>query len=352
MNIALLESIDDVYGCGKRVSIRWQSTKFPEFKSFAVSLDRFISALGDSTKDDYWVSLVRRLKRFRFDCCAAPLQLEILQKYVKDLLFSLEPTVEGCQAMYPNAMRQLALLMAQLDALTRTDLAILLDTLVSLPDIQHKSTALLIREPRLIPEVISSLKPYQVAKNIEVINPTMLREQKCYKRLVIIGPSRWYPGYVFTAPRAPNLLLIKYSWIKDHWKQENAFLDPVKQRTTRKQMLAFADSEDDSTISPDDLLPPSTDFNLIAGKALGDFHDAGEEYDLIDARIYLLEEGWAVFLEADDTNTVLVIDFESDEDKPVRRTKIGDLNIGMYVLLRTGGGGDYIIPVADRIMGK
>jgi hypothetical protein len=36
---------------------------------------------------------------------------------------------------------------------------------------------------------------------------------------------------------------------------------------------------------------------------------------------------------------------------PVKKIKAGEIEPGMYVLLRTGGGGDFIVPVADQSMG-
>jgi hypothetical protein len=352
MKVIPIESADNIYKCGKVVSIRWRVVKFPEMKAFATLLDKLVWALGESAKDDYWIRVIRDLKRFRFDCCAAPLSNEILQQYVTDLSLCLKGMIDPCKAMYPNASRQLSQLLTQLHILSTTNLGVLLGFLSELPDINHKEVALVIREPRLVLGVKLSLGPYPKFKNLDIINQSILKEERCYKRLVIIGPSRWYEGFVFSAPRAANLLLVRYAWIKDQWKQEAAFMEPVRQRATKEQMLAFEDPGEDSTILPEELLPSAIDFQRIAGKAMSDYRDGGEGDEFINARVFVLEEGWAVFLEADETDTVLVIDFESDEDKPVRRIKIGEVNIGMYVLLRTGGGGDYIVPVADKIMGE
>jgi hypothetical protein len=73
--------------------------------------------------------------------------------------------------------------------------------------------------------------------------------------------------------------------------------------------------------------------------------------DEVLARLYLLNGGYAVFLEASEGATCLAIDLSEDESSRVRRIAIDDLEPGMFVLLRTEGGGDYVIPVADRILG-
>ena len=48
----------------------------------------------------------------------------------------------------------------------------------------------------------------------------------------------------------------------------------------------------------------------------------------------------------------LVIDTSEFGHVQVRRTPVDELEPGMYLLLRTAGGGDYIAPLADRLMGQ
>jgi len=105
-------------------------------------------------------------------------------------------------------------------------------------------------------------------------------------------------------------------------------------------------------LSPEEINLPAIDIQRFAQKAIeGPSHPGEEQEDFIDARVCLLEDGWAVFLEADDAASVMVIDLDRSHKTPVRRIKIGDIQPGIFVLLRTGGGGDYVVPVADRIMG-
>jgi hypothetical protein len=215
----------------------------------------------------------------------------------------------------------------------------------------HENTGLLIREPRLILSVEQSLASVPGLKNLPVIHPTLLREGRIYSQLIVIGPSRWYPDYVFSSPRAPKILIVKFSWIKDHWKQEPIFSEPIKQKATKKQKIEFEDRSEDSALSPEDLLPPTFDIEGIARTAAGELNTSGDQDYGVNARVYLFEGGWGVFLEADETASVLVIDLGNERGIPVRRIKIGQLEPGMFILLRTAGGGDYIIPVADQIMG-
>lgn len=59
-----------------------------------------------------------------------------------------------------------------------------------------------------------------------------------------------------------------------------------------------------------------------------------------------------MFLEATGRKSTLVIDLEADEDHRVMQVSDDDVEVGMFVVLRTDQSGDYIIPVADKILGQ
>jgi hypothetical protein len=58
-----------------------------------------------------------------------------------------------------------------------------------------------------------------------------------------------------------------------------------------------------------------------------------------------------VFVAADESATSLIIDMSETGRSSVRRVPTNELEAGHYLLLRTSGGGDFIAPLADRILG-
>jgi hypothetical protein len=102
-------------------------------------------------------------------------------------------------------------------------------------------------------------------------------------------------------------------------------------------------------ISAQDLLPKAQFGDLVSGT--GSRPGGGGSHEEIDARGFLLEGDWAVFLEGDAKASALVIDLTVDDGESVRRIPISNIEAGMFVLVRTSGGGDYIVPVADEILG-
>ncbi len=103
-------------------------------------------------------------------------------------------------------------------------------------------------------------------------------------------------------------------------------------------------------LQPADILPPVPVFR--GGGFPHSSSNVGDTADVVPARLCLLIGNLAVFVAADDGASSLIIDASEMEHAAVRRVLVHDLEPGMYLLLRTSGGGDFIAPLADRILGK
>lgn len=74
------------------------------------------------------------------------------------------------------------------------------------------------------------------------------------------------------------------------------------------------------------------------------------EYENVEAVCIFLEGDLAVLIEASEGAKTLVIDPDEDSNNCIARIFVKDIK-SVFILVRTGGGGDYIVPVADKIMG-
>ena len=99
---------------------------------------------------------------------------------------------------------------------------------------------------------------------------------------------------------------------------------------------------------------PKFDISSIVRSA-GDIHGsgrAGSTAELVDVKALFLEQDLAVFVSSAERASELTVDIREDAEKLVRRVPVARLEPGMAVLVRTEGGGDYIVAAADRIMAK
>lgn len=352
MNETALASLDRVYTCSQEVRYTTHVVQFAELRVFSVLLDKLLSGLGDNSEDEFWSSLLWPLKYFWFDICAAPLT----QDYLVGRAKSLEGMLQDCQhrgaAAYPGMMPYIDALFTQVRKMSQSKLDHLLDTVVDVVKSDRvKTTALLVKQTRLIGPVEAAVEMKRQLASCQVIGLANLRDTNCYDRLMVFGLPRWYPDHVFSAPRAMEISVLKYKWMRGVWKPQAAFAEQARLTSPRAARREMAETADTSGAIDIQSLVPGLDWSTITARIRGELQSTGHE-EAVEARAYVLEDDWVVFLENDQSTSVLVIDPSEIAEERVRRMELGDIEPGIYVLLRTAGGGDYVVPVADRIMGE
>lgn len=345
------DSVSQIYKYSHNASVSWRSITFPYLQVFTHSLQKLIVAVGELDEDDYWFRFISKLRRFRFSIVAAPMTDTVLHAQMQSIYSDLASNIQQFQISFPGAVEQYKRLLTSSERLTNINLAQLLSSLTA--EINqtknYKQTVVLVSETRFVTECEKGLLELGI-QGVEVTSPSFLREDISFRNMIVIGPTRWYPDFVFTAPRSENILILKYSWIRDHWKHQNSFVAPLKTRANKLMQTTLDESFEDTELDADALLPPSFDFQNIKRQVAAE-NKGHNDVDYVQARPFLLEEDWVVLLESEDTSSSLVIDL-SDMESPVKKIKVNEIEPGVYVLLRTTGGGDFIVPIADQIMGK
>ncbi|MFZ1008896.1 MAG: hypothetical protein WAN65_18800, partial [Candidatus Sulfotelmatobacter sp.] len=224
---------------------------------------------------------------------------------------------------------------------------------------QCGSLSVMIRNPRMNQAAAGYFARNPNLRNASMVSAMQLRGAHMCGVLAAIGPCGWFPEYVFSAPRATAIHVISFRWIRDGWKPGPIFLHNPdaaegKNRNHRVGTMptvgGASATNTPSDIQPADLLPPLPVF------ARGGFANTGSqsgrtEEETVPARLCHLSGNRAVFLAADDGATSLIIDPSETGRASVRRVPTDELEPGYYLLLRTSGGGDFIAPLADRILG-
>lgn len=344
------EQVNHLYKFSANATMQWNSIKFSELQFFTRIVQVLINNLGKLDDDDYWFNFQRKIRIFRFNLMACPLSENILEERLTEFLAYLRETRATFFQSHPDASEQFEnLLLAgeKLQSIKKSYLLMALtDELRGNND--SNSTLILVCEPRFVADTEKSLQSVGI-KHIDVASPSYLKSDVSYENMLIIGPTRWFPAFVFNAPRANKIRLLKFTWIRDSWKHQMAFISPLKQKPGATMQITTEDSTDIPEMDADSLLPPAFNFSFTQNQVVsaGSGHN---DIDYTQARLFLLEEDWVVPLSAEDDASVLVINL-LDTNLPVRKMKVADIEPGMFVLIRTTGGGDFIIPVADQIMG-
>jgi hypothetical protein len=227
----------------------------------------------------------------------------------------------------------------------------LLGKLLELTDAEQK-IAWVIKESRLIPYVEELVAKLNLPQ-LNVVHPLQLKDLTCYDRLIVIGPSRWFPESIFTAARAGQIDILIFDWIKDRWKPQDVFVSPHKSSGPSNRKYVTVEERETSSRWED--IDPESLFIIInkASSVTSTLNKEGrDEYEDVIAMCMFLEDDWAVFIEASEGAKTLVIDPDEDTGHRIARILAKEIKPGMFILVRTSGGGDYIVPVADKIMGS
>ena len=281
MKYVPLFAAEQVYTCVNSLHLVGYRVKHPDLHNFSLELSSFTRTLGPLIEDEYWKSFIRTLRRQRFEWTSAPLPFNYREAESQPNLDSLSKRLINCKQIFPEFATDSQHLFDMFRKLINSRDNPLLEAIKGIPADQSKSVALLVFKSSLIPDTEKILKSTNLGY-IDVVNVSQLRDDICYSKLIVIGAASWFLEfeYVFTAPRAREIQLVKYTWLSDRWERESVFPKPSNDSvfTSPNKFVArfFYESENheldekitsSATIDPDEILP-KVNWAKIKNKAM------------------------------------------------------------------------------------
>lgn len=336
-----LAATTDIYECAEANCIVRTRLFHDGLRAYSVALRRLIAGLGEAASEEIWKPILTPLRRYGFALCAAPLPFNEPTIQPTDV-GRLHSRGEALAMVYPAQVMQLGNTIQCLEALLQCNENPYGTWLAEAAIRNRGNGAVLIRDSRLVNAAERQLSRHPATRPLSVITPTQLTRARCFNVLYVLGAARWFPTFIFDAPRSRRTELVRYSWIKDGREPAKIFLSTV---------VPAVQTEDDPPEHEDnceatDLLP------VVDWRSIGQKIAAAElqnPLESADAKLVLLEGDSAVFLEAAEGASVLTIDLDADESTElIARIATNEVRTGTFLLLRTSGGGDYIVTEADR----
>lgn len=323
------------------------------------SLRSLARSLESEAEEEFWQRVLGPVRRLAFALCSTPLPFDRAAAAACIDWDKLHHQVRRCQHVYPDSHAALASLVQKLETLS-TETGSPFTAPLELLHGASGGLSVVLRNPRMNQAVAAYFAARTALRNATVVSTRQLREGRLCDVLVTIGPCVWFPDYVFSAPRAAQIHVVSFRWIRDAWKPGPVFLngagssaDKSRQHCVgalpRLRGQAVPPTQTLPDLQPADLLPPVPPFGKAGSRIHGWQPSAGDE--TLVARLCHLSGGRAVFVSADEGASSLVIDLTETGDSIVRRVPADELEPELYLLLRTSGGGDFIAPLADRILG-
>lgn len=347
MSESLVSDAINIYWCAETLSIIPKKINFPELHNYVKSIRNLQDVLGESSEDEFWKPIIRQMKYLSFLFTAIPLNLDELNSELDFVLQKITENQPICKIQYPSVYHDFKMTIQSLTNLSKVHLDLLRNSLNTLISELEGTIGILINGSRFLPTLNQ-----QFDNNVEVIVSRSLSRQTVYDNIILIGTigNRWFPEYILSAPRATNIYVLYFKWFHGQWKTENVFPNSIiGHKLNQQNNSEFGTLEEADSIDPEFLLP-EFDFSYMISKAWNSYEENKNDEEFVEAIIGYLENDQIVFLDVDDSSEIRIIDVE-DEETPIKKIKVKDVIPDMFVLLKTSGGGDYIVPIADSIMG-
>lgn len=330
-------------------ALRYRDVDHGLFQDFSERTNHLHRLLGAIERDEGWDQFVRALRRYRYELAAAPLAFGDPWVARRTDVVALNRFVEMARTSHPRLAgpaRDLVELLLQLRSSSDNPLMDGISAILGPEPRDHAGVVL--ADSRLVRPTREVFQALPATRRVEVITADTLRRADSYDLLVVLGPARWFPDYVFSSPQAGNIAVVSYAWLRSRWRSSRTFLAP-----TVAGVASERNPEEDAGDDVDDVRL-EFDWTRIERRSTEESEagDGDDEQDLIEARLYALQDDYAVFLEATHRRTTLVIDLDADEDDRVAQVADDDIEPGMFVVLRNDESGDYIVPLANKMLGN
>ncbi len=357
-----------VYNCCESVALSRRRANHTSLAAFAMSLNRFRANYKEELSDEYWNPFTWFMKRQAYLMQAVPLSFSEIRGLNSEGLKKATSFAGKIKHTYPHMEDDAKAIFEDYDRVSKLNDnpigELILDEFTSGSGSEGHS-AILLKDSQWIGSTEDAFCGSKRFRKLHVISPESLRTGACYGRIFCVGPARWFPEYVFSSARAKAISVFCYRWISDRKPIQTSFPVGSTQVITNKpkpanrmDQLVFVDSNDvrDEFVEAEELVPT---VNIAGVRERIKMESDGSDYNHeVSARLFVLEGDLMVMLEAEKDSKTMVIDplsWHNDNEgheATVNKIHTSEIEPGMFAVIRSGGGGDYIEPMANEILGE
>ncbi|MEM7474706.1 MAG: hypothetical protein AAF483_06915 [Planctomycetota bacterium] len=348
-----LRDADNVYCVGAVCQIQYELVGHPLAKQLFKLTSEVLRELGRDESDQSQ-KLVQFLKRLRFDIVAFPIQFEDVLELNKKGWEHFVRLAKLSSSLYPqlaDSFQDLFQLVSKMSEDASNPMADRVSDIL----LDQQSNLLVFKELRGIKKSLEAVGS-RIPTSVKAIELQQLRNKSVEHGLVVFGPTRWYPRYLFDAPRTKSITCLHFDFIRDCYEPAPVFAGSqlieksghANKGAGPKTNVCAPTYPTDSTImvaEPAKLLP-SIDWSRIRyGKG-----GSAESEFLVPARMFLLVDDRVAVYELEDSKTHVV---RPDFEEPVVFLDIDEIETGDFIMARDGGNSwEYLKPIADKILGE
>ena len=354
MKFTDLAQTDACYSVAERARVSWREVGHPGLESFAAAvfeLSRLARVRGGD--DTGWREFLYPARRARNIATTVPLPFSHPDLGLAPLVTRLEQTLpalrvyggEDAGKLGADAVGAGRALLALDDAPLADALA---DVIAPDPSSAEPGNGVVLPIPEYTGAVARFLRGLGQLSGVEVLSAHDLAGARPLGRLVVVGPLYWYRDrqYVLTSPRAPQIVVLKWAWYREEVPATRALEGSsgsagIRVRPAPMVMARLEVRADDEHMG--------IDWHSVSEELSR--HGEGDPLEAVPARPAVLAGRYGVLLPEDGDRRVCLLDPDAPAAHRVTAVDVADLEPGHVIVLRSAGGGDLIVPIADEILG-
>ncbi|MEZ5343572.1 MAG: hypothetical protein R2706_19700 [Acidimicrobiales bacterium] len=349
-----LQEIDRLYSFCAAVAVQQHLITHAAFEAFSRSTWWLTREMNTLPPHDPLRPLFGQLRRVRFDLAAAPLPATVALSL--EAASELESKLRALEPAYTTLRVGLEQLVEDMHALLRDPANPMFERIADLHLAAGGRGAVVVAAARLLAPTQRVVVESLPDAGLGAVAASSLRGTEVYDVLYLAGPARWFPQHVISAPRAPSIVVVQHDWIRDRPESLPSFIEsrgPGGVPRTAALNLRLTTSGSPSLnlygITPEEL-KPKLDLTVLSEsqRLLG---HSGVDEEAVEATVLRLVDDIVVLMDGSDGSFATVLDFERG-GSPVGRMQVRDIEAGVFVVLRTEGSGDYVLDVANQLLGE
>ncbi|MBY0204669.1 hypothetical protein [Paenibacillus cucumis (ex Kampfer et al. 2016)] len=344
-----LASVNKLFEITSNYYLRFNEISSKPLAEYALSLKVLEYKVHNLDESDFLLyDFLMLLRKFRFILSASPLPFSSH----KDMFSGSELTRLSiqCKLMYPNLKNDIELVMDSYRVLHNSSEKPVLEYLRS--NFNDKiSTGLVIKTAIDLNTIEEVLKRTFITHNtFTIVTPSKLKKNNFYKRLIILGPTYWYPDFVFNCPRSQTIEIISYDWQLFRAPTMQYFIESESQISTINHGcdIVFNKRKDSPLTKVIEVNDQIVDYKKVENTLSVKLKHTTP--NSVKAKLVGLTDMKGIFFEDHSIKNIWTISLQSEDQ--VTKCSINKLDTDSYLLIRTGTGRDIIQIKADEYLGK
>lgn len=344
-----LAGVNKIFALTNNYNLRFHEISSEALTKYSLSLKKLEFKVFNLDEGDILLNdLLTHLRKFRYILSASPLPFSahIEQFNEKDL----NKLSRQCQLMYPGLKEDIDTVLKNYDKLRASPEKPVLEYLQK--SFRDKiSTGLVLKSASDLNAVEEALKRTFITNNIfSVVTPSRLKKELFFDRLIILGPTYWYPDYIFHCPRSQTIENIYYDWQLYRAPRMEYFTKSEFKVSTLHQGCKINVNESTGSGPPEiiEISDQIIDYKNVE-KSLSAKKTVLITPECVNARLIGLTDAKGILFEDHSLKNIWTISLQSDEQ--VSKCSVNELDTDCYLLIRTSTGRDYIQLKADEFLG-